>query len=256
VVPDHVAIRHRPETVGRRTEFGHWEGNPMIFRKRHGAANVATAVERTTRCSVLLRSNDRCSKPIMPRLIDELAPLPAKARRGLTSDRGLEFVSWRELDAGRGAKAWLGRPPGPLVRANGGEHQRPPLARPSPRHRPPDAPRPSPQGHPRPPRRHPGQVPRMAHPRRGVPRPPPGAYPARARRRTSPRTRTPRHPRCSGPLPPAGATASRSRSSPDLRPVTPSAPIASRCPQRGAGGARTEGLAVDSQKVLRSTRLR
>lgn len=59
VFPDHVAIRHRPEAVGRRAEFGHWECDPMIFRKEHGAANVATAVERTTRHTVLFRNNDR-----------------------------------------------------------------------------------------------------------------------------------------------------------------------------------------------------
>ena len=36
VFPDHVAIRHRPEAVGRRTEFGHWECDLMIFRRSMG----------------------------------------------------------------------------------------------------------------------------------------------------------------------------------------------------------------------------
>ena len=113
VFPGHAAIRHRPEAVGRRTEFGRWECDLMIFRKEHGAANVATVVERTTRYTVLFRNNDRRSKPIMSRLIDALRPLPAKAKRSLTFDRGLEFVSWRELDAGLGAQAWFCDPQAP-----------------------------------------------------------------------------------------------------------------------------------------------
>ena len=85
----------------------------MVFRREHGTANVATAVERTTRRVVLFRNNDRRSKPIMGRLIDALAPLPAQARRSITFDRGLEFVSWRELDAGLGAEAWFCDPQAP-----------------------------------------------------------------------------------------------------------------------------------------------
>ena len=113
VFPEHAAIRHRPAAVADRAEFGHWECDLMIFRKEHGAANVATVVERTTRYTVVFRNNDRRSKPIMGRLIDELAPLPAEARRSLTFDRGLEFVSWRELDAGLGAEAWFCDPQAP-----------------------------------------------------------------------------------------------------------------------------------------------
>lgn len=49
----------------------------MIFSKEHGAANIATVVERTSRYTVLFRNNDRRSKPIMSQLIPHLAPLPA-----------------------------------------------------------------------------------------------------------------------------------------------------------------------------------
>ena len=64
------AIRNRPETINSRSEFGHWEADLMIFRKEHGAANMATVVERKSRYTLLFRNNDRRSKPIMmaPRL--------------------------------------------------------------------------------------------------------------------------------------------------------------------------------------------
>lgn len=106
-------IHHRPEAVNARAEFGHWEADLMIFRKEHGPANVATVVERKSRFTVLFRNNDRRSKPLMGRLIDVLSPLPQPARRSLTFDRGLEFVSWRELEAGMGTKAWFCDPQAP-----------------------------------------------------------------------------------------------------------------------------------------------
>jgi hypothetical protein len=56
----------------------------MIFRKEHGPANVATAIERKSRFTLLFRNNDRRSKPLMGRLIDLLSPLPQPARRSLT----------------------------------------------------------------------------------------------------------------------------------------------------------------------------
>jgi IS30 family transposase len=85
----------------------------MIFRKEHGPANVATVVERMSRYTVIFRNNDRRSRPLMNRLIDLLSPLPRDARQSLTFDRGLEFVSWRELEKGLGAQAWFCDPQAP-----------------------------------------------------------------------------------------------------------------------------------------------
>lgn len=113
VFPETSAIHNRPAAVASREEFGHWEADLMIFRREHGPANVATVIERKTRFTVLFRNNDRRSKPIMARLISLMSPLPQSARRSLTFDRGLEFVSWRELEAGLGAHAWFCDPQAP-----------------------------------------------------------------------------------------------------------------------------------------------
>lgn len=85
----------------------------MIFRRELGPANVATVVERVSRYNVPFRNNDRRSKPIMKNLIRLLSPLPYHARLSLTFDRGLEFVSWRELERGLGAQAWFCDPQAP-----------------------------------------------------------------------------------------------------------------------------------------------
>ena len=100
----------------------------MIFRREHGEANVASLVERKTRFAVLFRNPDRRSAPLMDRLVTALAPLPRAARRSITFDRGLEFTAWRELDAGMGTKARLGRPPSALAKGRGGEPQLPSTA--------------------------------------------------------------------------------------------------------------------------------
>jgi IS30 family transposase len=51
-----------------------------------GKINVTSLVERVSRYTVVLRNEDRHSKPIMEALILCLAPLPADARRSITFD--------------------------------------------------------------------------------------------------------------------------------------------------------------------------
>lgn len=63
----------------------------MIFERAQGTANVATLTERKIRYTVLLRNNDRKSKPLMNRLIDEMSPQPTEARRSITFDSGFVF---------------------------------------------------------------------------------------------------------------------------------------------------------------------
>jgi IS30 family transposase len=67
--------------VAERRQFGHRECDLMQFRKKFGKANVTSLVERVSRFAVLLRNNDRQSRPIMDGLIDALSPLPHAARR-------------------------------------------------------------------------------------------------------------------------------------------------------------------------------
>lgn len=113
VFPLETSIHNRPGPINDRSQFGNWEGDLMIFERALGETNVATLVERKTRYTALLRNNDRKSRPLMSRMIQEMSPLPAHARRSITFDRGLEFVSWRELDLAMGTKAWFCDPQAP-----------------------------------------------------------------------------------------------------------------------------------------------
>lgn len=79
----------------------------MMCRKEHGKVNVTSLVEHVSRFAVVMRNEDRQSKPIMEALIQELDSLPAAARQSITFDRGNEFAAWRHLKAGIGADAWF-----------------------------------------------------------------------------------------------------------------------------------------------------
>lgn len=115
-LPDVLALKNRPDVVSDRQEFGHWEGDLMMFRKEFGKANITTLVERKTRYTTLFRNNDRQSKPIMNQVVNGYSSLPHKARRSFTFDRGTEFSAWQELKNGLGSDVWFCNPHAPWQR--------------------------------------------------------------------------------------------------------------------------------------------
>jgi len=110
---DELAIAHRPDTIADRSQFGHWECDLVMFRKEFGKANVTSLVERVSRFAVVLKNPDRHSKPVMEGLINSLSPLPARARRSITFDRGTEFSAWLHLKDGLGVDPWFCDPQSP-----------------------------------------------------------------------------------------------------------------------------------------------
>jgi transposase, IS30 family len=112
-VPDSRSISNRPAAVADRTEFGHWEGDLLMFRREHGKGNVTSLVERKSRFAILLRNNDRQSRPVFNAMIAAFAPLPRAASRSFTFDRGTEFAAYDELDKGLGATTWFCDPRSP-----------------------------------------------------------------------------------------------------------------------------------------------
>jgi len=111
--PPELSILHRPDMIARRKQFGHWECDLIQFRKKFGKANVTSLVERVSRFTVLLRNNDRQSRPVMDGVIRVLQPLPQMALRSITFDRGTEFTEWAYLQAGTGSQTWFCDPQSP-----------------------------------------------------------------------------------------------------------------------------------------------
>jgi IS30 family transposase len=113
VFPASHRISQRPDFVGDRSRFGHWEGDLLIFERPLGHANVTSLVERKSRYTVLIKNPSRHSGPIMDKIIRAFSPLPAFARQSFTFDRGTEFAGFRALEEGIGARSWFCDPSAP-----------------------------------------------------------------------------------------------------------------------------------------------
>lgn len=111
--PASCRISQRPEFVCDRSEFGHWEGDLLIFQREFGHANVTSLVERKSRYTVMLKNQSRHSRPIIDRIIATFAPQPSFARQSFTFDRGSEFAGFRALEDGLGARSWFCDPSAP-----------------------------------------------------------------------------------------------------------------------------------------------
>lgn len=98
LIPFDCRISQRPDFIEDRSQFGHWEGDLLIFRRELGEANVTSLVERKSRYTVMIKNRSRHSRPIMDKIIDAFSPLPAFARQSFTFDRGTEFRGFRALE--------------------------------------------------------------------------------------------------------------------------------------------------------------
>jgi len=112
-IPESFRIHQRPDFIGNRLQFGNWEGDLIIFDRDLGEANVMTLVERKSRYCVIIKNNSRHSKPIMNKIIQTFATLPYHARRSFIFDRGSEFMAYRALEDGMGARSWFCDPNSP-----------------------------------------------------------------------------------------------------------------------------------------------
>lgn len=74
-------ISQRPDFIGNRSQFGHWEGDLIIFERPFGHANVTSLVERKSRYTVLIKNPSRHSRPIMDKIVRAFSRLPAFARQ-------------------------------------------------------------------------------------------------------------------------------------------------------------------------------
>lgn len=108
-IPASQGISARPTEVATRQEFGHWEGDLMIFARRLGGTNVTSLQERKSRFLVLVGNEDKRASTVGNGISGALAALPDHARRSITFDRGTEFVGYKSLPV----PAWFCDPHSP-----------------------------------------------------------------------------------------------------------------------------------------------
>ncbi|MEH6524201.1 MAG: IS30 family transposase [Sulfitobacter sp.] len=108
-----LRISNRPENIGDRVQFGHWEPDLMLFRQKLGKANVTSLVERVSRFTVLLVNANKTIARVMGKLANVMRTLPITARKSVTFDRGCEFMDWPHLQAEVGTQTWFCDPSAP-----------------------------------------------------------------------------------------------------------------------------------------------
>jgi IS30 family transposase len=96
LIKHRVSIDLRPHAVDRRTTFGHWEADLMMFATP-GQAILVTH-ERKSRLTLLARQPGKASQPAAEQLLDWFAPLQPDLRKSVTFDNGTEFAQHHVLN--------------------------------------------------------------------------------------------------------------------------------------------------------------
>lgn len=96
--------------MDERTQFGHWDGDLVQFRKVYGKAYFMSMVERMSSFTVILKYPNKTSNHVIGKIADVFATLSLSARRSITFDRGSEYIDWRHLLATAGVQTWFCEP--------------------------------------------------------------------------------------------------------------------------------------------------
>ena len=89
-------IAERPDTIGDRSEFGHWEGD-LIIGARNASA-IVTLNERLSRtCRMLALGSGYSADNVATALDGWAATMPNNELISLTWDRGSEMARWENL---------------------------------------------------------------------------------------------------------------------------------------------------------------
>lgn len=89
-------ITERPKKIEKRKEWGHWEGDSILFGKNRKEM-VITAVERKSRLALLLKSERMDTKTVMGHIKDFFTRQPKKSVLSITFDQGSEFANYEQL---------------------------------------------------------------------------------------------------------------------------------------------------------------
>jgi IS30 family transposase len=104
-IPNRIDISLRPKDIETRRQFGHWEGDSLIY-KRHSQA-LATHTERKTRFIVAKKAKDRTAKERVRLTNWYFSQLLPEARRTMTYDNGLEFSAHEEITSAIGIEIYF-----------------------------------------------------------------------------------------------------------------------------------------------------
>ncbi len=105
-----------PDKGASRSEFGHWEGDLMHFRRQRDI--LLTLQERRSRLTLARRLLSKNADLTASAIVAELGGLPAMARRTITQDNGGEFARHEAVTAAIGMRAFFCDPHSPWQRGS------------------------------------------------------------------------------------------------------------------------------------------
>ena len=95
------SIEERPETVNSREEFGHWEIDSVLGKKKDTEPAIMTIVERQTRMSLWIKVKDHSSLAIdeaLQNLINQFGNKKSEVFKSITGDNGSEFANLSKIE--------------------------------------------------------------------------------------------------------------------------------------------------------------
>lgn len=99
-IPPEKSIDYRPEEANTREEYGHWEGDLVVGKKKKGAV-LLTFTERKTREEIIMKIASKEAKEVS-RAIDIIERKYKKEFRNkfktITFDNGGEFRNWVSIE--------------------------------------------------------------------------------------------------------------------------------------------------------------
>lgn len=106
------SIDLRSAEVDERTQFGHWESDTVIGRKKKDDPAVFTIVERLTGYYLSIRTGGKTTEGIaaaMRQLYGEFGERFSQVFRTITTDNGSEFAAFSDMEA-YGAQVYFAHP--------------------------------------------------------------------------------------------------------------------------------------------------
>jgi len=110
-----VSIRERPAEVEDRAVPGHWEGD-LLFGSNN--SQIATLVERHSRCVMLARVKSKDTETVINALIKQAHKLPREIYKSLTWDRGKELADHKRFSLDTDIKVYFCDPQSPWQRGS------------------------------------------------------------------------------------------------------------------------------------------
>ena len=101
-------IEERPDSVHNRNRYGHREGDTVIGSHHKGV--VFTTIERKSRYMMAWNTGTKCAKKMSQTVNNIFKNIPAKLKKTLTLDNGLEFSGHSTISKQTGLDVYFSHP--------------------------------------------------------------------------------------------------------------------------------------------------